>query len=161
MIEPRRFGGFGNLYIEGGARRANLLYAGEAAGFQDALFGFGMRYALLSGHLAARAWMDGRPERYDWLWRGRLAGLLQLAVVNRYLYERLGNAGYVRLLRRINRAQDARDFLRRWYASGTVRRWLHRYASWRIAAGRRKLTAQCREGCDCTWCRCWHDSSGG
>lgn len=31
------------------------MYVGEAAGFQDALFGFGLRYALTSGHLAGRA----------------------------------------------------------------------------------------------------------
>jgi len=55
MTNPRPFGGFGNLYTGQAVRKGRLLYTGEAAGFQDALFGFGLRYAMLSGHLAARA----------------------------------------------------------------------------------------------------------
>lgn len=76
MTNPRPFSGFGNLYTGHAVRKGRLLYAGEAAGFQDALFGFGLRYAMLSGHLAARAWLDGRPERYDFLCRKRFARLL-------------------------------------------------------------------------------------
>jgi len=156
MQDPRAFGGFGNLYAEQRVRKGNLLYVGEAAGFQDALFGFGIRYALLSGHLAGRAWLDGGPERYDTLWRGRLEGLLQLGIVNRYLFERMGNTGYARLLRRIDRTRDARAFMRRWYSRGAVRRWLYPVARRSIAAGLRRLVSDCPEGCDCTWCRCTH-----
>lgn len=150
----RRFGGFGNVYAERHARKGNLLYVGEAAGFQDALFGFGMRYALLSGHIAARAVMEGRPERYDALWNGRFRGLLRLGMVNRYLYERLGNSGYTRLLRRIDRSTDAREFLRRWYSEGVFRRWLFPLAQQKFRSDGRALIKDCPDGCDCTWCRC-------
>lgn len=150
----RRFGGFGNVYSERQAQKGNLLYSGEAAGFQDALFGFGMRYALLSGHLAARAWMEGRPESYDSLWKSRFGGLLRLGMVNRYLYERLGNPGYSRLLRRIDRSVDAREFLRRWYTEGPFRRWLLPLAQRRRLKDRRTLIKDCPDGCECTWCRC-------
>ena len=150
----RHFGGFGNVFAERTARKGSLLYAGEAAGFQDALFGFGMRSALVSGHLAALAWVEGLPDRYDAMWRDRLGLTLRLGMVNRYLYERLGDRGYERLLRRIDRARDARDFLRRWYTTGPFRQWLFPLARRRLAVHRKALLAACPAGCDCTWCRC-------
>jgi flavin-dependent dehydrogenase len=159
MSNPRRFGGFGNVYVSSVARKGNLLYVGEAAGFQDALFGFGIRYAVLSGQFAARAWIEGSPERYDRLWRGRLDGVLRLALVNRFLYERLGNRGYTGLMRRIDRVQDARRFLRRWYTGGTFRRWLYPLARRKVLRGKHDLLGQCPAGCDCTWCRCAQASS--
>jgi len=156
LTDATPFGGFGNVYVAPRARRGRMLFAGEAAGFQDALFGFGMRYALLSGHVAARACLAGRPDAYARLWRPRLGGLLQLGLVNRYLYEWLGNRGYAALLRRVDRAPDARAWLRRFYTAGPVRRRLALWARWRL--GRvTDLVRDCPEGCDCTWCRCRHD----
>ncbi|MDX8412196.1 MAG: hypothetical protein R8K46_10065, partial [Mariprofundaceae bacterium] len=46
MISPKRFGGLGNVAYPRTARKDNLLYVGEAAGFQDAVWGFGMRSAV-------------------------------------------------------------------------------------------------------------------
>ena len=43
MKSTQRFGGTGSLVINRTARRGNLLFAGEAAGCQDAFWGFGMR----------------------------------------------------------------------------------------------------------------------
>jgi len=37
--------------------------AGEAGGFQDAVAGFGFRYAVITGSLAARAVLDGQDYR--------------------------------------------------------------------------------------------------
>ncbi|GMR12173.1 MAG: NAD(P)/FAD-dependent oxidoreductase [Gemmatimonadota bacterium] len=153
LTNARRFGGFGNVHSTSTARKGNLLYVGEAAGFQDALFGFGMRSALLSGHFAARAWLEGEPQRYEDLWRPRLEGILRAGFTNRFLFERLGNGGYVRLLRRIKRTGDAREFLRKWYGPGIFRRALYPLML-RRSAGKRDLLPQCREGCDCTYCRC-------
>lgn len=158
---PRRFGGFGNVFAAGDARRGDLLFVGEAAGFQDALFGFGLRYALLSGHLAGQAFLDGQPGQYDRAWQQRLGPLMRLAMVNRYLYERLGNNGYASLMRRIDREGDAREFLGRWYTAGTFRRWLFPLVRQRLLAGRRALLQKCPTGCDCTWCRCEHHRSDG
>lgn len=58
LRDARSFGGFGNMAADPRVRRGRLLLAGEAAGLQDALFGFGMRYALTSGYLAGQAWVD-------------------------------------------------------------------------------------------------------
>jgi flavin-dependent dehydrogenase len=116
MRDARAFAGTGNVRPTPLARVGTTLYAGEAAGLQDALWGFGMRFALVSGHMAARALVERVPGDYDRTLRARFAGILRASVVNRYFYERLGDTGYARLLRRIARAADARDWLRRFYA---------------------------------------------
>jgi flavin-dependent dehydrogenase len=102
------------------------LLAGEAAGFQDALWGFGLRYAMLSGHFAARALLSGQLSDYDALWRARFAGHITTSFVNRYFYERLGDIGYRAFLSRLGRATDARDWLRSHYAPSTWKSLLYR-----------------------------------
>jgi flavin-dependent dehydrogenase len=114
MENPRRFGGTGQFSLTRSACRGGVLLAGEAAGFQDALWGFGIRYALLSGHLAARALLSGAD--YDRLWKRRFGGLQRTSVVNRYFFARLGNPGYRWLMRALGRARDPRDWLRAYYA---------------------------------------------
>lgn len=110
------FAGVGNAHLPRTAREGNLLLAGEAAGFQDALWGFGIRIAMMSGHLAARALLAGLPDQYDRLWRRQLGGVLKASIANRAVYRRLGDRGYVELMRRIARARDARAWLRGHYA---------------------------------------------
>jgi len=153
MKEPRPFGGYGNVFSAAEPRKGRLLYVGEGAGFQDALFGFGMRFALLSGHLAARAWVEGSPGAYDRLWRSRFGGLLKQAVVNRYFYEKLGDRGYAAFLSGVDRAPDGRDWLHRYYAPRGLKLLLHPLARRRLAR-KPELIVGCIEGCDCTWCRC-------
>src|SRR6266571_5817323 len=45
------------------AEQEGTLLAGEAGGFQDAVAGFGFRYAVITGSLAARAVLDGKDYR--------------------------------------------------------------------------------------------------
>jgi flavin-dependent dehydrogenase len=116
MDGARRFGGTGSVRVERTAIRGGELLAGEAAGFQDALWGFGLRYAMISGHLAARASLEGRPEGYDRAWRARLGGYIKSSFVNRYFFERLGDPGYRAFLSRLGAAEDAREWLRGHYA---------------------------------------------
>ena len=159
VSKSRTFGGFGNVVPPRRARKGNLLYVGEAAGFQDALFGFGMRYAMLSGCLAARAWLEGRPAQYDRLWRTRLGPMLKLGAVNRYFYEKLGDAGYARFIATVSRAPDLRDWLRRYCGSSGLRSLLYPVARRRLAR-KPDLLKSCIEGCDCTWCRCQRHDGG-
>ena len=97
------------------------MLVGEAAGFQDALFGFGIRKALISGYLAGRAWAENRPEDYDRLWRQRLGGLLRASVVNRSLYALFGHLGYHWLVRRVSGVDEPREWLRRFYQPSLVK----------------------------------------
>ena len=51
------------------AIRNQSLLVGEAAGFQDELFRFGIRYAIISGFLAAKSIIENKD--YDKLWKKR------------------------------------------------------------------------------------------
>ncbi len=152
MRNPVRFGGTGNVLLPSTARHGDILFVGEAAGFQDALWGFGMRLAMLSGHLAARAHLDGTPAEYDGLWRQRMGDLLRVSIVNRCAFSRMGDRGYVRLMRSIERAADARQWLHRHYAPSIGKRLLFPIAR-RTARSRRAPPGCALTGCDCTWCR--------
>lgn len=155
MQASRQFSGFGNFELPPTAVRGKLLFAGEAAGFQDTLWGFGLRYALLSGHLAARAILAGRPDTYDRLWRRRLGGQIRAAMVNRFIFERLGDRGYRWFLAIAARRRDVRTWLSRRYAPSLPKSCLFPVA--RAAVRSRVRHRECVEaGCDCTWCRCRH-----
>ncbi|MFQ5644740.1 MAG: NAD(P)/FAD-dependent oxidoreductase [Thiogranum sp.] len=150
MDNPRRFGGTGNFALPKSARKRNILYAGEAAGFQDPLFGFGIRFAVLSGAAAGRAQLSGHLEQYETFWKHRLRDYHKTAAVNRWFYERLGNRGYSRMLRHYPEGRDIRERMRRSYAPRLWKRiWYH-------LAVARHLTPVLNPyaDCDCTWCRC-------
>jgi flavin-dependent dehydrogenase len=137
MQAPRAFGGTGKIRAWPIVRSGETLYAGEAAGLQDALWGFGMRYALVSGHMAAKAVLARAPHQYDRSISRRFAGFLRTAIVNRYFYERMGDGGYARLLGQIARAADAREWLRRFYAPRLWKALLFPVARRAFESGRR------------------------
>ncbi len=128
IMNPRRFGGTGNFTVPQTARRGCVLFAGEAAGFQDPLWGFGMRYAMVSGCLAARAALSGDLALYDRSWQSRLGGQLRRGIVNRYLYARFGDRGYAALLHLLDRAPDVRAQLRDYYGTSLAGRLLYPWA---------------------------------
>jgi flavin-dependent dehydrogenase len=146
------FGGAANALLPKTARRGPILFAGEAAGFQDALWGFGMRIGMLSGHLAARALLDGSPESYDRAWRARLGRVLWTSIVNRYAFARMGDRGYARLMKSIACVRDGRQWLGRHYAPGLIK-WLLLPIARRAMRSRRKPPGCRVPHCDCTWCR--------
>ena len=122
-----------NFHLKLHATKAGARYVGEAAGFQDYLFGLGIRYALTSGWLAARSILEGRD--FDELWTRELGPKQETSLVNRFLYEAGGNAGLSMFVRQAARAKDFRGYLSGWHArrwwkallSPVVRRvWKHR-----------------------------------
>lgn len=153
---PKRFGGVGNFFSSARAHKGNILYVGESAGFQDALWGFGMRHAVLSGHLGAKAMLTGNT--YERLWKNRLGGLLRASLVNRFFFSKMGDRGYTAFLKRISQVDDAREWLHGHYEPSLwknlgfpiIRFFRHSRLRGRICL---------REGCDCTWCRCRHACS--
>lgn len=157
MTNARRFGGRANAHVSDRATRGKLLYVGEAAGFQDALWGFGMRYAMLSGHLAGRALVDASPAAYDLAWEARLGDLLRTSIVNRYIVNHIGNFGYSVALALAARPSDLRSWLHRLYAPSWWTRRLFPLAQ-RWARLKPPPAACVVESCTCTWCRCQHES---
>ncbi len=97
-----------NSYMDGGR-----MLVGESAGLQDFFLGFGMRYAIVSGYLAAESIVQGLD--YDQLIKGEMEKQLKSSLVNRYIFEKLGNRGYRRLIRAWERSDDVVLLMRRWY----------------------------------------------
>ncbi len=83
------FGGFGGVDYPETAKRGGSLLVGEAAGFQDVSRGFGMAYALKSGHLAARSLLEGLD--YDMLWKKEFASELRLDFSTRFALSVFGD----------------------------------------------------------------------
>lgn len=150
MKNPRPHGGVGNFRLPESASAGAHPVAGEEAGFQDALWGFGMRLAIRSGVLAARSLLEGRD--YDVLWRAAVAPYVQTSIVNRALYSVLGNRGYRWCLQRQSRG-DARAFLYRQYRSAWSKRLLRPWAQRRYRSLRQDESCN-HIDCECIWCRC-------
>lgn len=158
MQHARRFGGFGNMALAAPLRRGNILFAGEAAGMQDALFGFGMRYAMMSGHFAGHAAAHNDLVAYEQACQRRLLPTVRAAFVNRALYARGGERGYRALIRRVARARDVRAWLRRNYNGNWWSRFAYPLALADVRRRQQRTLGQaCPEKCDCTWCTCRHD----
>ena len=84
--------GHGDFNVPASAVRDGSLYVGEAAGFQDGSNGFGVRYAILSGYLAARSIIDGSD--YDRLWKEAFLDDLEYYFKRRMVYQRMGNSDF-------------------------------------------------------------------
>lgn len=102
-----------NFHLKSAATRDGARFVGEAAGFQDYLFGLGIRYALTSGYLAARSILDGTS--YDTLWNESLGAKQQTSLVNRFLYESGGNFGLSMFVRQAAKAGDFHRYLAGWH----------------------------------------------
>jgi len=88
LEEPRRFGGYGGLLTRTRySDESGRLYVGEAAGLQDAEWGFGMVTAMRSGVLAANSLLAGRD--YATLARREFEPTRAAGLVNRAVWEEL------------------------------------------------------------------------
>jgi flavin-dependent dehydrogenase len=146
----KKFGGYGNYYLRDTQIHNNKIYIGEAAGFQDGLWGFGMRYAILSGYLAAKSLMDSSD--YDMLWKRELKPMIETSIVNRYLIEKFSYTGY-RYIAKQTAKGDPCGFLGRHYNPSLLKSLLLPFAI-RKYEGRVKDKNCNHENCTCVWCRC-------
>lgn len=137
MLEVRFHCGVANFPRPPAARSRRQPIAGEQAGFQDALAGFGMRYAMFSGVMAARSLLDGTD--YDASCEQAMKRPIETADVNRAIYDRLGNRGYRWLLRGQAWTGDTRRFLRWLYRPARLRHLLLPWAQRRHPARSRRF----------------------
>ena len=117
----RKFTSYGNFFIRDSQAADRTLFVGESAGFQDGLWGFGMRYAVHSGYLAARSIIDGSD--YDTLWKRELGPMLETSLVNRFLVETFGHTGYRYLAGKLSLGNPG-DYLGRHYNPSLLKRLL-------------------------------------
>ncbi|HIG74658.1 MAG TPA: hypothetical protein EYQ24_08825 [Bacteroidetes bacterium] len=146
---PRRSGGVVSFSVAPPySRSGRLRFVGERAGFQDALWGLGLRQALLSGVLAARAITMG--EDYDALCRELLVPGLEVALANRVLLGQLPPERYEEVLRRAA-SGNAMAALRRLYQPTRTTAVLHELA--RFGPHPPLPEPACHgEDCRCLWC---------
>jgi len=151
MRNPRPHGGAGNFRIPLSAYSGQHPVAGEQAGFQDTLWGFGIRFAMRSGVLAAQSLIDG--SNYDVRWKAAMGPILRAAVVNRAFYGAMANTSYHHFLRKASSVKDARTFLRRYYGPSLLKRVLYPWARLRVQSRRHDVSCN-HVDCSCVWCRC-------
>lgn len=151
MINPVAHGGVGNFYIPAHAVMGVHPVVGEEAGFQDFLWGFGMRHAIFSGVLAARSLLEGRD--YDKSWRQELEPPMWNSLVNRALFGLLGNRGYRWLLQRSQGQHwDVHRALHGLYRPWPIKHLLLPWARLRYHSRRQDESCD-HVNCTCVWCR--------
>ncbi|MCF8882057.1 NAD(P)/FAD-dependent oxidoreductase [Erythrobacter sp. SN021] len=148
MMNPRPFGGFGNLRFPHTGLQGGHPVIGEHAGFQDALAGFGLRYSVLSGVLAARSLLEGRD--YQALWRGNLLRGMKASIVNRFLFNTVGRRGRGFVTRKLLGGDTVR-FLHSLYSPSLLHHALYPIARHRFRASLRDPSCD-HQDCSCVWC---------
>jgi len=127
---PKKFVGFGNFLIPRSAIKEGKIYVGEAAGFQDSLFGFGIRYAITSGYLAAKSIIE--KVNYDTLWRNKFGQQLQAGKINRTFYELFGNTAYNFLVKKTGISKDPKSLWLKFYNPSLSRKLIYPLAVYRL-----------------------------
>jgi len=113
---------YANFFLPGSLEVNGKKMVGEAAGFQDYLFGFGMRFAMTSGILAAQSLLGGEP--YDVAWRRTLGPKAKVSLRNRFLYEK-GARVVPRLFIALGKGRPSfRAYMRGWYEPSPWKDWI-------------------------------------
>ena len=150
LTNKKEFGGYGNFFIGKPLYENGKYYTGEAAGLQDCLWGFGLRYAMVSGYLAAMSIIESSD--YVSLLKKELLSRQRISLVNRFIYECLRNRGYTFFINWLARGDTATKVrsqynLSRWkMLIYPLARWWHKSSL---------VDKGCHsEDCTCVWCKC-------
>lgn len=104
-----KFAGFGSFSSKI-VNPKNKIFIGEKAGFQDVLWGFGIRNAVKSGFLAAKSILE--DDDYYSLVKKYFKPRLNASLVNRFFWEKLASNNYSIILNRIHNSDDPLKYLR-------------------------------------------------
>jgi len=153
LNQARSFSGHGSVFPN--ARytdEAGRLFVGEAAGLQDPEWGFGLRFAMESGVLAARCLIEGLD--YQSLAASTFDPRIRAEFANRIMFEALPQSVIPLLLRSNASSSDLRRRLRRHWKPTAAKSVLaiatrRRFAKQRLS---HQDLACHRTTCDCVWC---------
>ncbi len=126
IVDGRKVGGVGSFVLDNVWERDQQKFVGEAAGLQDLLWGFGIRNALTSGWLAARGVIT--RTSFTKLAQHRFRQRNRAGVVNRYLWERLGQHDYRTVIRQLGHSANPFPLLRSFYNFNLLQRALYPFA---------------------------------
>ncbi len=153
MKSARFFSGYGNVFARKRFREGQKLYVGEAAGLQDGLWGFGMRFAIRSGYLAAESLLHGKD--YEERVRQELLPQHRAGLVNRFFWDLMSDRLFALFLGRAARWPDARRRLRELTGPHPLKALIAPFGQitrgWQLRC--RDESCQ-REDCTCVWCTC-------
>jgi len=107
--DKKFFSGTSNGFLMRQAIFDGRLYVGEAAGFIEGMWGFGMKFALISGYLAAQSIIKG--EDYEKLWKKELYPQIKASLVNRWYYKMLNKKSYQFMAQKMKDSKDPIAFL--------------------------------------------------
>jgi hypothetical protein len=111
--------GFGGALNALGPRVPGPIAIGEAGGYLDYLWGFGIRHAMSTGVLAAHALLDDGD--FETLIAREIRPQVETSLVNRKFYDYANNHGYRALVRYFCGRRDLHAVLQRFYQSRRVR----------------------------------------
>lgn len=122
VYEEKKFTGFGNFFY----LKSEKKYIGEAGGFQDFLWGFGMRYAMVSAHLACRSILEYLD--YQKLWKAELWGHKRSSIASRLWFSMLNDYCFNRFIKLLHGRKDALSFVDNIYRYNMFSRILYPFA---------------------------------
>jgi len=139
---------FMDFSLKGSATNNQSMYVGEAGGFQDYLFGLGLRYAMMTGYFSAMSIIENKS--YDLLWREQLGHSQEVSLVNRAIYEFAGNMGLSTFVRRAA-GKDFKEYLTSWQKPSLWKSGLLPIVKW--VWQRNRLRTPCKHPFPLHWCR--------
>jgi flavin-dependent dehydrogenase len=124
----KSFGGYGTFSLNKSNIQNQKLFVGEAAGFQDLFLGFGMKYAFLSGYIAAKSIIE--EKSYDRLWKELFLNKLMASASNRLIYEISGERGYNYIANQLGKSKNPKLWLKNHYNFGSIKKLIYPLAKY-------------------------------
>lgn len=122
MKQMKEFSGFDAYQYSKRKQKNGIIYIGSAGGFQDTLYGFGIRQALISGYCAAHAIVY--ESNYDSLWKKHILKEHMNEIVLRWFFDMFNNKGYeflCSLFKVVGKRIDSLKLIKFFYGSPLIR----------------------------------------
>ncbi|MAJ44374.1 MAG: hypothetical protein CMF96_06475 [Candidatus Marinimicrobia bacterium] len=110
--DNQKYGSYGSFDIDTPKiDQFGKLYVGEAGGFQDYLFGFGMNYAIYSSYYAVKSLVD----KIDFMKsiNQNIFPHMKASLVNRYFYEKLSEKNKYQICKILSKSDNPLKILRK------------------------------------------------
>lgn len=123
---PKKVGGIGCFSIKNIFNNNNNLFVGEAAGLQDMLWGFGMKYAFTSGFIAAQSII--KNQDYEKLAKTNFDNKLKASIVNRFLWEKVNIRDYYFIIDKVKKSKNILNSLYFFYNYNLLQKIIYPFA---------------------------------